>query len=60
MWYYIVRKSDNNYVKKLSLSFIESNEWTNDVSEAEKYVIGRCESFKRRFPEVEVEIIPTD
>jgi hypothetical protein len=57
MWNIIKRKSDGMYLKKFKPSIIDNCEWTDNLEDAQSLVIGMCELFKRRFEDVEIEII---
>lgn len=59
MWYIIKRKSDNKYLSQISPILWRENNWTENINEAEKLVIGRCQRFiDSFFKEDEFEIIP--
>lgn len=59
MRYRIKRKLDNKYLKKIScFAEWDNNEWVDDIELSEILVIGKCNLFLRKFPDVEMEIIP--
>lgn len=61
MWYYIRRKSDNNYLTRFKLSFWESTEWSDEIELAECVIIGKCQTFMRKFDSNdEFELIPVN